>query len=58
MNLNNKQNLSNKEIENKIYKDIYFKWSKIIDSNLKSLNILDSDLGESIFINMNVYLMQ
>ena len=49
MNLNNKQNLSNKEIKNKIYKDIYFKWSKIIDSNLKSLNILDSDLGESIY---------
>ena len=54
MNLNNKRNLSNKEIKNKTYKDTYFKWSKIIDSNLKSLNILDSDLGESIFINMNV----
>ena len=35
MNLNNKQNLLNKEIENKICKDLYFKNSKIIDSKFK-----------------------
>ena len=54
MNLNNKQDLSEKNIQNKNYKNFYFKWSKLVNSKLGDLSILESDVGESIYKDLNI----